>query len=807
MRRKVAPDSSAMAAGGEGGGTTEAEQAQLSTAIRNGEDLGPFVRRAFASGRPEALLSSLRHFARSKEVEIEDVCKAHYQDFMGAVDDLRSLLSDVDSLKSALTDSNAALQSAVGPLLAALDASLEASSVADNLTAAIRAARLCSRLFALLARANEHLVADRLYLALRAIAAAERDLLPAVPHPTIRRMLVSLIPAVHAHVERKISKEFSDWMVQIRVASRHLGQIAIDRASAACQRQAEEQGLRSGSTIATPTFRDHPYSLRLEEEEDDWSGDDSDDLAAAAADGEASILNLSPLYRAHHIHTTLGLEERFRRYYFENRKLQLTSDFQVSSLTPFLESHQIFFAQIAGFFIVEDRILRTGGGLIAQADVDALWEIAIIKMVSVLQYQFSRMQTANHFLLIKDYVSFLCVTLHRYCYSVDPLLDVLSKHGDKYHDLLLSDCRRQVSETLVADKFEQMLMKTESEYSMNVLSFEIQTSDITPAFPYVASFSSSVPDLCGICRSFIKGSISFMSHGGRLDIYSIVKKYLERLLGEVVDGSILRLIESGGLGVSQSMQVAANMVVLERACKFLFRHAAQLSGIPLRIAEKVRREFPLKKSRTATEELLLGLLRKKIDDFMMLTDSISWMADSPPLSGNEYSNEVIIYLETLVSTALQILPIQVLRQILQGVLTHISNRIMGLFLSDNVKRFNLNAVVGIDVDLKRFESFADDQSHLFTDSDDFVANELKLALLEARQLVNLLMCSNPEDFLNPVIRERSYNKLSDKKVIAVTEKFRESSDRLFGTFGTRGARQNPKQKSLDALIRRLKDAS
>ncbi|KAJ8493252.1 hypothetical protein OPV22_014973 [Ensete ventricosum] len=823
MRRKVAPDSTAMVGGGGGGGATEAErqeQAQLFSAIRNGEDLGPFVRRVFASGRPESLLSSLRQFARSKETEIEDVCKAHYQDFIRAVDDLRSLLSDVESLKSALADSNDALQSAAGPLLAAVDAYLEARSIATNLAAALRAARLCSRLFALLARANEHLAADHLYLTLRAVAAAERDLLPAAPHPTIRRMLLRLIPAVRAHAERKISKEFSDWMVQIRVASRHLGQIAIGRASAARQRdeelrarqrQAEEHAhFRSGSTTATPTLRDHSYSLRVEED-DDWAGDDADDLAAAAAsassDGGEPSLDLTPLYRAYHIHKTLGLEERFRRYYFENRKLQLTSDFQVSSLTPFLESHQTFFAQIAGFFIVEDRILRTGGGLIARPDVDVLWETAVTKMVSVLEDQFSRMQTANHLLLIKDYVSLLGVTLHRYRYAVDPLLDVLSKHRDKYHDLLLSDCRRQVSDALAADKFEQMLMKKEYEYSMNVLSFQIQTSDITPAFPYVAPFSSSVPDLCRISRSFVEDSISFMSHGGQLDIYPIVKKYLERLLGEALDGSILRLIDSGGLGVSQAMQVAANMGVLERACDFLFRHAAQLSGIPLRIAEKGKREFPLKKSRDATVELLLGLLRKKIDDFLLLTDSISWMADSPPPNGNDYSNEVYIYLDTLVSTAQHILPIPILRWVLQGVLSHISDKIMGLFLSDAVKRFNSNAVMGIDVDLKTFESFAENQSHLFTDSDDSGANELKLALLEARQLVNLLMSNNPENFLNPVIRERSYNKLDYKKVAAITEKFRESSDRLFGTFGTRGAKQNPKQKSLDALIKRLKDAS
>ncbi|XP_008807302.1 exocyst complex component SEC15B-like [Phoenix dactylifera] len=813
MRRKVAPDSSD-ATGGEAG---RQDLLQLSSAICNGEDLGPFVRKAFASGRPESLLHSLRHFARSKESEIEEVCKAHYQDFIRAVDDLRSLLSDVDSLKSALSDSNAALQSAAGPLLSSLDAYLEDRAVARNLSAALAASRLCARLLDLLARANAHLAADDLYLSLRAIDAVERDFLDAAPHPTIRRMLLRLIPAVRSHAERKIAKEFSDWMVQIRVASRHLGQIAIGRASAARQReeelrikqrQAEEQSRLSLREANSSSI----YSL---EDDDD---DDDDDLAAAlaAAGGGGSTgsavdgilrFDLTPLYRAYHIHQTLGLQDRFKKYYFENRKLQLTSDFQVSSMTPFLESHQTFFAQIAGFFIVEDRILRTGGGLISRSDVDALWETAIAKMVSVLEDQFSRMQTANHLLLIKDYVSLLGVTLQRYGYTVDPLLDVLSKHRDKYHDLLLSDCRLQVSEALAADKFEQMLMKKEYEYSMNVLSFQIQTSDIIPAFPYVAPFSSTVPDLCRIVRSFIEDSVSFMSHGGQFDFYPIVKKYLDRLLGVVLDGAILLLVESGGLGVSQAMQVAANMVVMERACDFFFRHAAHLSGIPFRIAERGKREFPLKKSRDAAEELLLGLLQAKIDDFLILTDTVSWMADDSPPNGNEYANEVIIYLETLVSAAQQILPIQVLRRVLHGVLTHVSEKIVGLFLSDSVKRFNANAVTGIDADLRLFESFADSQSHLFGDSEESGVNELKMALLEARQLVNLLMSNHPENFLNPVIREKSYNKLDYKKVVAISEKFRDSSDRLFSTFGTRGLKQNPKKKSIDALIKRLKDVS
>ncbi|KAK1316094.1 putative exocyst complex component 6 [Acorus calamus] len=779
----------------------------ISSAICNGDDLGPFVRKAFSSGKPDSLLHSLRAFSRSKESEIEEVCKAHYQDFIRAVDDLRSLLSDVDSLKSSLSDSNSLLRSVASPLLSSLDAFVEARVVARNVSLASDAVRACVRALEACARANEHLADGNLYMALRSVDAIERDHLPAIPSSTLRRMLDRTIPAVRSHAERRIAKEFGDWLVQIRVASRNLGQIAIGQASAARQReedlrtkqrQAEEQ-----SRLSTGLRDCVTYSLQ--EDDDDEIGTVNDVVSDHGDLKEKLGFDLTPLYRAYHIHQTLGLQDRFKAYYIENRKLQLTSDFQVSSMTPFLESHQTFFAQIVGFFIVEDRILRTGGGLISRSDVDNLWETAVAKMCSVLEDQFSRMQTANHLLLIKDYVSLLGVTLRRYGYLVEPLLDVLNKHRDKYHELLLSDCRAQIAEVLAADKFEQMLMKKEYEYSMNVLAFQLQTSDIVPAFPYVAPFSSTVPGCCRIVRSFIVDSVSFMSHGGQLDFYDVVRRYLDRLLGEVLDGALLRFLATAALGVSQAMQVAANMAALERACDFFFKHAAQLSGIPSRVVERGgagrRRVFPLKKSRDAAEELLAGLLRTKVDDFMLLTENVNWMGDDPPQYGNEYANEVIIYLETLVSTAQQILPVQVLNRVLLGILAHISENIVG---------FNANAVTGFDTDIRLFESFADNQAHLFVEDDgdmEVVAGQLRGALAEARQLVNLLMSSHPESFLNPVIRGKNYDKLDYKKVVTISEKFRDSSDRLFSTFGTRGMKPNPKKKSLDTLIKRLKDVS
>lgn len=796
MRRKVVP------AVENGDSADKFDQVLLSAAICNGEDVGPFVRKGFASGKPETVLLHLRHFARSKESEIEDVCRAHYEDFITAVDDLRSLLSDVDSLKSSLSNSNSQLQSVAVPLLTTLDSFVEARNKCKNITLAIQSLRTCVQLVELCSRANRHLSENNFYMALKCVDSIEREFMNKTPSTTLRRMLEKQIPAIRSHIERRITKEFGDWLVEIRVVSRNLGQLAIGQASASRQREEELRiKQRQAEEQSRLSLRDCVYAL--EEEDDDGFNGISDDGKDGYSNGMLGF-DLTPLYRAYHINQTLGLEDRFKKYYFENRKLQLTSDFQVSSMTPFLESHQTFFAQIAGFFIVEDRVLRTGGKLVSKMEVENLWDTAMSKMCSVLEDQFSRMQTANHLLLIKDYVSLLSVTLRRYGYPVEALLDVLSKHRDKYHELLLSDCRKQITEALAADKFEQMYMKKEYEYSMNVLSFQLQTSNIMPAFPYVAPFSCTVPDCCRIVRSFIEDSVSFMSHGGQLDFYDVVKKYLDRLLTEVLDGALLKLINTSIGGVTQAMQMAANMAVFERACDFFFRHAAQLSGIPLRMAERGRRLFPLTKARDAAEEMLSGLLKQKVDGFLLLIENVNWMADEPLQSGNEYVHEVIIFLETLTSTAQQILPVQVLKRVLQDVLFHISEMIVGALLGESVKRFNVNAVMALNVDIQMLESFAENQAPLLSEAD---AGQLKAALAESRQLVNLLLSNHPENFLNPVIRERSYNALDYRKVVTISEKMKDQTDRLFGSFGTRGAKQNTKKKSLDALIKRLKDVN
>jgi exocyst complex component 6 len=390
-----------------------------------------------------------------------------------------------------------------------------------------------------------------------------------------------------------------------------------------------------------------------------------------------------------------------------------------------------------------------------------------------------------------------------------PLIDIIGRSRDKYHQLLLSECRRQVDDILANDSYEQMVIKKEYEYNMNVTAFHLEPSEVIPEFPYVAPFSSSVPEVCRIVRSSVEDSVSYLSYGGDMNLYEVVKAYLDRLLIEVLNDCLLNRMYARSLAMSQMMQLAGNISVLEHACDLYLLHCAQQCGIPKRVAERSRATLTaravLKASQNAAYNALINMANSKIDDFMVLLDDVDWIVEETPDNANDYMNEVLIYLETLVSTASEILPLEALYKVVSGAVGHISDSIMTTLLSDGVKRLTMSAVLGLDMDLKMLEAFADEKFHITGLADMGKETTFRDCLVEIRQLVNLLSSSQPENFMNPVIRGKNYGSLDYKKVSIIVDKFKDSADGLFGSLSNRNTKQNARTRSLDVLKRRLKD--
>ncbi|KAI4346424.1 hypothetical protein L6164_007320 [Bauhinia variegata] len=766
----------------------------LETLIGNGDDLGPLLKHAFEIRQPNRLLQQLNHIVNKKEAEIEELCNTNYEEFIRAVDELRGVLVDAEELKSELQSDNFKLQQVGSSLLVKLEELLESYSIKKNVIEAIKMSKKCIEVLELCVKCNSHISEGQFYSALKTVELLEKNDLKNIPARRLKKVIEKTIPVIKLHIEKKVCSHVNEWMVHARSSAKTIGQTAIGHAASARQRDEEMlERHRNAEETNISGVEDLGYNLDVEEVDED------------------SVLkfDLTPLYRACYIHNCLGILEQFRDYYYKNRFLQLTSDLELSSSQSFLESYQTFLAQIAGYFIVEDRVLRTGEGLLVIDQIETMWETAIAKMTSVLEKSFSRMASATHLLLVKDYVTLLSSTLRQYGYEVSPLLKVLDNNCDKYHSLLLRECKQQLVDVLSNESYEQMVIKKDTDYENNVLSFHLQTSDIMPAFPYVAPFSSMVPDACRIVRSFIKGSVDYLSYGLRTTFFDVVRKYLDKFLIDVLNELILDSINSGNITVSQAMQIAANASVLERACDFFLQHAAQLCGIPVRSIEKrhasLTANVVLKTSRDAAYIVLMTLVNNKIDEFMNLVETINWTSEETMQNVNDYMTEVVFYLDSVLSTAQQILPLDAMYKVGNAALDHISNSIMGAFSSDSVKRFNANAVMSIDLDLRMLETFADEKFHTSGLSEIYRDGSLKLCLVEARQLINLLLSSQPENFMNPVIREKSYYALDYKRVASICDKFRDSADGLFGSLSNKNPKQNARKKSMDMLKKRLKD--
>ncbi|CAM9002873.1 unnamed protein product [Rhodiola kirilowii] len=107
--------------------------------------------------------------------------------------------------------------------------------------------------------------------------------------------------------------------------------------------------------------------------------------------------------------------------------------------------------------------------------------------------------------------------------------------------------------------------------------------------------------------------------------------------------------------------------------------------------------------------------------------------------------------------------------------------------------------------LRVVEDFAEERFHSTRLSEIYKDGSFQECLIEARQLINLLLSSQPENFMNHVIRQKNYYTLDYKKVASIIEKYKDSADGIFGSLSNRNTKQSSKKKSMDMLKKRLKD--
>lgn len=251
--------------------------------------------------------------------------------------------------------------------------------------------------------------------------------------------------------------------------------------------------------------------------------DTEEDLSAP------DLVDFSPVYRCLHIYTVLGERETYERYYRKQRSQQCAL-----TLTPpnnmheEIDGYRAFFHGIVGFFVCEDHILNTGGGLMSRGYLEEVWAGATAKIVATLRTHSAYCTDAGLMLKIKNLIMLFASTLKTYGYNVDRLYELLQELRDHYNEVLMQRSAEtnlvlsivvpnivfrwvgQFRDIFEADNYHPIQVSTLTEYKDITNSFPFDSESLEAAdFPKQFPFSAMVPRVYTEVQEFIISCLQF----------------------------------------------------------------------------------------------------------------------------------------------------------------------------------------------------------------------------------------------------------------------------------------------------------
>ncbi|KAG2441077.1 hypothetical protein HXX76_003930 [Chlamydomonas incerta] len=255
-------------------------------------------------------------------------------------------------------------------------------------------------------------------------------------------------------------------------------------------------------------------------------------------------VDMQGLHRCVHIHRCLGRMPSLRRYYLQQRRLQITTD--LAPPARFLEAYQSYLAQVVGFFVVEDAVAAAAADLVTPDSAALLWEAAAASLRGVLGRALEEAlgggAPASIMLLLKDFMLLVCSALGARGFVTAPVTELLSASRLRYHDLLTAGVALRVGRALAADPLaEGVQVATEAQAAELVgrlglpAVLEGYSAAARPSVPYAAPFTASLPRILTAIRGFVSDSLAYLQ--GLLSPWELLPAVLQardRLIGKTV---------------------------------------------------------------------------------------------------------------------------------------------------------------------------------------------------------------------------------------------------------------------------------
>ncbi|EGC31582.1 hypothetical protein DICPUDRAFT_89602 [Dictyostelium purpureum] len=565
---------------------------------------------------------------------------------------------------------------------------------------------------------------------------------------------------------------------------------------------------------------------------------------------EANI-DFHPLYQCLFIYSSLGMIEEFQTYYTENRSKQFSNVIKPKDSGQVWET---YLQQILGYFMIESKVIESTQPFLSKTTINENWNSALVKVTSVLQELFTDCHDTLPLIAFKKFVLIFTNTMSFYSYHVQPLYYFLDTMKEKYchysiieavnrftqilenesHASLIVESLEEYKSLILANKLDilelqqQLQLKlqqqeesnnnnvnnnnnnnmTNSNSNDNINSFDTEEErdeKIIKQLPKSFLFSKMVPQFYALIKKFISEFYEFadqLTENENFIIRStdiLIKKINEVLYSFITQSQ----------AVPQVIQLVINLQHLLSACSFFKDYLNSLIlgedyQKNLSITNETNKvilssQNLLYTTKSHGEKLIIKLCERKIIDLMSSADNIDWF----PMASDDRPRDYIIDVCTFLEVTLPFIsPLSqnLKEEFITKAFKIVSESLYSLITSEQLKKLNLNGVKCFDADLKYMESYvkqkANEKERTTTTSRNMVGY-----FVELRQLVNLLLSDNPEEYCEPRIKSRQYNLLTNtQQILMILNKYKEESKGF-----TTSKEIKDRNKKISDAIRKIKD--
>ncbi|KAL1423237.1 hypothetical protein MTO96_021219 [Rhipicephalus appendiculatus] len=720
-------------------GRLEHEHLLFELETSDSSSVGLVLRAIYDGDEHEKFLEKLDARISDHDREIEKMCNFHYQGFIDCIRELLQVRSKAQKLKNEVTRTDQELQETAKRVLQRADELVKYGHIQSNIAWTIGSLSVCLPVLDVYAKLMEQMKERRYYPALKTIEQLEHTYLPRVSQHRFAQSMAVCIPRLRDRIKEASLSELKDFLENIRKHSGRIGEVALNQG---CKQE--------------------------QNQDEDMSAQD--------------LVDFSPVYRCHHIYSVLGARETFEAYYRQQRKHQARLALQPQmNMHETSDGYRKYFAEIVGFFVVEDHILNTASGLVNQAYLDQVWENALLKITAALRTHTAYCTEASLMLDVKKLILLFSETLRSYGYHVDPTFRRIFD-DDSYHPIEVA---------------------TEEEYQNVVAIFPFRDEALEQApFPKKFPFSRFVPGIFDEVKGFIRECLKFSEdlNVSQTEVEDMVRKATNLLLTRTLGGCLSSLIKKPNVGLLQLIQITINTNYLEDASVYLEQFISSIfnrwCGDSHHVA-KLQGRTMFKDARKDAEDQIYEQLKAKIGEFLELAH-YDWLLVEPEGQASNYMMDLIAFLNN-VFQAFTNLPDKVAQTACMTACQHLATSLLNILTSDDVKYISMGALQQFNLDVIQCEQFASSEP-----VKGFKEGVLQMFFVELRQLLDLFMAEDWSTYFHDHGKESSrYLRVNPSLALLLLEKVREA-DKKKNIFSSLKQKERDKKKLQETVLKQLR---